>query len=297
MRTASFCLIALLLPALAMPAAAATNSTIDTSKKWAWSAGASWINCRPSATNGAVVGRSYCWGYFYSSTAGWMHLGDGSPTNGYQYTNNDEDDYGVNVDGQGHLTGYAWCESSGWINFEWTNKTHSSAPKIDLKTGNMSGNVWGDSLGWISLTNSWTYVKTTNLVSHADGNTNNIPDTWEMANIGDTTTLAGGGGTNDYDKDGVSDYNEYLAGTSPTNKNDYLHMSAVVVTNSTNVVITWPCSDTRLYDIEKRTNLMNGSWVQYMRVAVTSTPTTITIPTEGATQVFYRVQAVLPLAN
>lgn len=297
MRTASLCLTIVLLASLVIPAPAATNSTIDTANKWAWSAGASWINCRPSATNGAAIGRSFCQGYLYSSTAGWIHLGDGTPTNGYQYSNDNENDYGVNMDGQGHLTGYAWCESSGWINFEWTNKTYASAPKIDLKTGNMSGNVWGDSLGWISLTNAWTYVQTTNLISHADTNTNNIPDDWEMINIGDLTTLGGGGGANDKDGDGVSDYNEYLCGTSPTNASDYLRMTALVVTNGTNIVITWPCSDTRLYDIEKRTNLMAGSWVHYSRVAVTTTPTTITIPTGTDSQVYYRVQAVLPLAN
>ena len=296
MRTASFCLTIALLAALAVPATAATNPTINTVNKWAWSSGASWINCRPSETNGAVIGRSFCQGYFYSSTAGWMHLGDGTPTNGYQYSNDNEDDYGVNVDEQGHLTGYAWCESSGWINFEWTNKEYATAPKINLKTGNFSGNVWGDSLGWISLTNAWTYVQTDSLVTHTnDTNTNNIPDTWEMSMVGNLTDLAGGGGSNDEDGDGVSDYNEYLAGTNPKGSNDYLRLTAIVVTNGTNITVTWASTNSRLYDIDWRTNLLAGVWTNYARVSVTAGVSTIVLPISGKTQAFYRVQAVMPL--
>ncbi|MCK5850241.1 MAG: hypothetical protein KAH23_04940 [Kiritimatiellae bacterium] len=276
---------------------AAENSTINTKNKWAWSVGASWINCRPSTTNGAVIGQFTCSGYFYSSTAGWINLGDGTPTNGIYYSNANSGDYGVNHDSQGHLTGYAWCESSGWINFEWTNKEHANAPKVDVITGNFSGNAWGDSLGWISLTNLSTYAQTDTIKPGTDSNTNNIPDDWELNEIGNLTKLAGGGGTNDADKDGVSDYKEYLAGTCPTNIKDYLHLTGMTITNGTNVHLVWASEKTRLYDIDKRTNLLNGSWTNYQRVSVTGSSSTITIPAGSDPRVFYKIKAVLPLSD
>ena len=272
-----------------------TNTTINTVNKWAWSAGAGWINCRPDITNGASIGEFICSGYFYSSTAGWIHLGDGSPSNGLHYSNGNSVDYGVNHDGEGNLRGYAWCEGSGWINFEWTNKEHADSPKVDLKTGNFSGHAWGDTLGWICLTNLSAYVQTENFKQGTDSNTNGLPDDWEISEAGSTDVLAGG--TNDWDEDGVSDYNEYIAGTSPTNRNDYLCMTGVSPTNGTNMVIVWMSKPTRLYDVDKRTNLLNGTWSTYQRISVTGNTGYITLPVAGETQAFYRVKAVLPLSD
>ena len=285
--------------AVVFPAAvkAVDDTTINSVNKWAWSVGASWINCRPDNTNGAVIGQFTCSGFFYSTTAGWINLGDGSPSNGIYYSNADSEDYGVNHDGQGHLTGYAWCESSGWINFEWTNKEHANAPKVDMDTGNLSGHAWGDALGWICLTNLSAYVQTDMIKAGADSNTNNIPDDWELNAVGNLTLLAGGGGTNDTDGDGVSDYSEYVAGTSPTNASDYLQLTGMTVTNGTNVHLVWTSEETRFYDIDKRTNLISGSWTNYQRVSVTGSSSTITIPVGSDPRVFYKIKAVLPLSD
>lgn len=273
------------------------QSTINNSNKWAWSAGAGWINCRTDSTNGAVIGEFVCSGYFYSSTVGWIDLGRGNPTNGIYYTNGDTNDYGVNHDGKGHLTGYAWCESSGWINFEWTNAEAADAPKVDMQTGAMSGYAWGGSLGWISLSNLSAYLQTDTMASGSDGNTNNIPDAWELTEAGDTNLL--GGGTNDYDGDGITDYYEYVAGTSPTNSNDYLQLTGVSVTGGTNIQLTWASEETRLYKVEWREDLISGSgWTDLGTFSPdTGNSTTETIPGGSDTQGFYRIKAMLPLSE
>ena len=51
---------------------------------------------------------------------GWVHFGDGHPENGVFYSNKMVRDYGVNNDGRGNLSGWAWSESVGWINFKGT---------------------------------------------------------------------------------------------------------------------------------------------------------------------------------
>ena len=62
-----------------------------------------WINCAADATNGAVIGRYVCSGFFYSANCGWIGLGSGAPTNGIRYSNNSAQDFGVNHDGEGNL--------------------------------------------------------------------------------------------------------------------------------------------------------------------------------------------------
>jgi hypothetical protein len=72
-----------------------------------------------------------------------------------QYQNLSAADFGVNVDSQGNLRGYAYGADIGWVNFE-TN----GDPQVSLLTGNLSGYVWSANCGWISLSNAEAYVQT-----------------------------------------------------------------------------------------------------------------------------------------
>lgn len=287
-------LTTLLIGLVALSGHAATNatSTINTTNKWAWSVSAGWINCRSDSTNGAVIGTYVCSGYFYSPVSGWIHLGDGTPTNGIRYTAT-TNDYGVNLDGAGHLRGYAWAPSSGWISFEWTNAEAADAPKVNLKTGVLTGYAWSESLGYISLTNLSAYCKTDRFAAAADSNTNGIADAWELETAGSLGTLST---TNDTDHDGLTDYEEYVADTDPLSAGSSFVFSSIS-SGTTNVTLSWPCSDGRLYKIETRTSLTNGTgWTDAGLVISTNASTaSVTLPANISTQKFYRVRAVLPL--
>jgi hypothetical protein len=50
-----------------------------------------------------------------------------------------------------------------------------------------------------------------------DGNGNGLPDSWEMAHFGNLYQTA----TGDYDSDGVSNLDEFLEGTNPTDPNSF----------------------------------------------------------------------------
>lgn len=269
---------------------ASPTSTINTNNKWAWASNAGWIDCRTDPTNGAVIGEYVCSGYFYSGSLGWIHLGNGNPTNGIRYCNAATNDYGVNHDGKGNLRGYAWSGSVGWIAFE-----NTGAPKVDLCTGILSGYAWGGSMGWINFSNEQAFSQSDTITGGSDNDNDDIPDVWELDHTGYTNVI---GGTNDYDRDGVIDANEYVAGTNPTNENDFLRITAVSVNNSTNAVLTWASQETRLYTIERITSLTSiTGWqeIEPNRLSPNSGTNTTKTVSGDATQRFYRVKAIRPL--
>jgi hypothetical protein len=286
------------------------QTTIDTTNKWAWSSGTGWLNCRTVVTNGSVVstngicvGEYILSGYMYSPTVGWIDLGRGNPTNGVRYSNASSTDYGVNHDGKGHLTGYAWNESAGWINFGWTNNPDAAkAPKISLQTGVFSGYAWGGSLGWINLSNMSARLQTVSLTAGNDANSNGIPDAWEIDVLGSTNAIpptnALGQPTNDYDGDGISNSNEYTTGTSPLNPLSCLALTAISFSGN-DLQLIWDSTNTRVYYVDWRTNLLSGAWLNLKGplASDTATNSTETITNSVSTQGFYRVRATLPFTQ
>lgn len=64
----------------------------------------------------------------------------------YGWINFDPTGYGVLNDGEGNLSGYAWGENTGWINFDPT----SYGVTID-SDGYFHGYAWGEKIGWIAF--------------------------------------------------------------------------------------------------------------------------------------------------
>jgi hypothetical protein len=123
----SFCILHSALPASA-------STTIDTTHRYAYGANVGWMNWVGDTNHGAVIGEYVCSGNIYSANVGWINLGSGSPANGIHYQNLSANDYGVNQDAAGNLSGYAYGANIGWIKFEQTY----GQPKIDLLTGHLS---------------------------------------------------------------------------------------------------------------------------------------------------------------
>ncbi len=268
-------------------------TTVDSGHPYAYGANIGWVNARGDGTNGAVLGQSFCTGYLWSANCGWISLGNG-PTNGWQYSNTASNDWGVNHDGEGRLTGYAYGANIGWINFEQTY----GQPKIDLRTGNLSGYAWGANVGWIGFTNSQAFVQST-LAPGADTDGDGIPDAWERRRAGNLTTL-GVMGDLDADDDGVPDADEYAADTDPLT-GEQLEITALTSANGTNLV-TWSSRPTRLYYVEATNAMPSGAagWADVGGGLIgppTNSPQHTAIAQAGATATFYRVRAVVPLAE
>ena len=265
-------------------------TTINPVNKYAYGANLGWQDWRGDTNSGAVIGEYVCSGYLYFANGGWINLGGGGPTNGIQHQNLSASDFGVNQDGTGNLRGYAYGANIGWINFE-----PNGAPKVDLKTGKLTGYIYSANCGWISLSNAFACVQTDNLTRGTDSDANGLPDAWERKNFG-------GLGVNldaDPDHDGLSNLQEYLAGTNPNDVNDGLAVTAYgTMTGGTQSTMTWRSTSTRCYYIQQTLSLNSPLWFDsgLGLIAPDGASTMRIFASTNAPMQFYRVQAVRPLS-
>jgi len=271
----------------------AAGTTIDPFNEYAYGANLGWLDWSGGSgqtATGVVIGAYVCSGYIYSANVGWINLGSGAPANQIYYQNNSAADFGVNQDGLGNLSGYAYGANIGWITFEQAY----GQPRINMINGNLSGSVWSANCGWISLSNAVAYVQTDSISPGAlDGN--GLPIAWELQNFGHT----GVDPNADPDHDGMSNLQEYLAGTDPNNTNSNLRITAESFSSGgTSAALTWNSVPTRYYYLQKSlklgTNLWTDSGLGLISPAAGSSTTGGFTDTNAPTR-FYRVQAVRPL--
>lgn len=280
---------------LASSAGLHADSTIDPAHPYAYGANVGWVNARGEATNGASIGRYYCTGLLWSATCGWIKLGCGTPGNGYAYANNASGDWGVNHDGAGRLTGYAWGANIGWVTFEQSY----GQPRVDLRTGNLNGFVWGANVGWIGLSNAQAFVRTLTLDPGPDSDHDQVPDPYEYSHTNTLTALSGLVG-HDADGDGVTDLREALADTDPLNGTNWLRITSLEVAGKTNR-LAWTSRPTRLYLLEATNSLSgSGTWMDVGPGLIgppPASPATYTVTGVTNAPRFYRVKAVVPLSD
>ena len=264
-------------------------TTINPANKRAYGASIGCIDWRGDTNSGAVIGEYVCSGYVWGANVGWINLGSGAPTNGIRYQNLSATDFGVNHDGLGNLRGYAYGANIGWIHFEAIG-----APKVDFKTGNLSGCAYSANCGWIGLSNGFAFVQTDIIAPGAAGS-NGLPVAWMLTHFGTTNVNVNA----DPDGDGMSNREEYLAGTSPTDANDHLAITAYTTApGGTLATVTWKSTPTRCYSIQKNLDLSTSPWLDsgLGLVAPDGATTSRTFADTNAPMRFYRVQAVRPLA-
>lgn len=120
-----------------------------------------------------------------------------------------------------------------------------------------------------------------------DTNSNAIADSWEAYYFGSSATNITQ--TTDADQDGMTDYEEFIAGTNPTNADSKLIFTAENVQANNSVKIQWAAIPGRVYQVQSSTNVIN--WVplsDWLRAS--SSPMSYTVTNAGSGSHLYRVQ-------
>jgi len=272
-------------------------TTISPLNHYAYGANLGWLDGRGDITSGAVMGEYVCSGYIYGANIGWINLGSGFPTNGIQYRNLSTNDFGVNIDSAGNLSGCAWGANIGWIVF--TNGTATGAlsatdaPKVNMSTGRFGGYAYSANCGWISLGNTTAFVQTDRIAPGADLNGDGIPDAWEILNFGTTNIDVNA----DADGDGVSNIAEYVAGTNPNDIDSNLRITYMAYGDVAPYFTTlhWTSVPTRFYTIQYRLGLEADSpWADAIGYGFGVGSSTFNTGHTNAAE-FYRIRAFRPL--
>ncbi|MBI1841516.1 MAG: hypothetical protein HYR88_11785 [Verrucomicrobia bacterium] len=281
------------------------DSNISAINHFAYGANLGWCDWHPSSVDGVQVNALFLSGNVWFSNCGWVSLGDGKPVNGFAYQNDAATDCGVNLAPDGGLAGKAYGANIGWISFTDSSIEGPIAakdrPRLDLKTGRLHGYCYSANCGWIDLdtTAPFGFVKLTQLDPGVDTDGDGIPDSWERKYTGGLVKLTQ---TGDLDGDGVSDYDEYLAGTDPTKASDrFLVVNIAAANAGDSVQITWNSNPSRCYQIQERDNLFSGGWLDVASpglIAPSEGPTTsATVIEAAARHRYYKVESLLPGAS
>ncbi len=283
--------VRLLVFAVLSASCASAATSIDNVNRYAYGANIGWVNWVGDTNNGAIIGDWVCSGSIYSANVGWINLGSGSPTNGIRYQNLSSSDFGVNQDGLGNLTGFAWGANIGWITFEQT----FGQPKVDLLSGRLTGYAWSANCGWISLSNATAYVQT-DYLNPGPLAPNGLPIPWLLTYFGTTNVNP----NSDPTGKGMTIGQDYIAGTDPNNINSVLEITAEsFASGGTSGSLTWLSEPTRLYYLQKNTNVASTNWLDSGLGLISpsaGSSTTQSLTDTSFPERFYRVQAVLPLS-
>lgn len=142
------------------------------------------------------------------------------------------------------------------------------------------------------LTNSFSAARNryfrlvTPLIGPADSDGNGMPDWWQIQYFGHL----GVDPNADPDGDGMSNLQEYLAGTDPTDANSVLKFESAML-SGTNFIFSFTAISNHSYTIQSQSVAVNGAWQKCQDITAASSNRTLwlTNAVAAGTNQFYRI--------
>lgn len=140
------------------------------------------------------------------------------------------------------------------------------------------------------VTSDLSYTPSGQGVSN-DSDEDGLPDAWELQFFG---SLAYGSGS-DTDGDGLTAYQEYIAGTAPTSAVSVLAVERIT-TNANGYIVSWQSANDRIYTVQWSTNIEQSGF-NTLQSGIQGAPqaSSFTDTVHGGAQtIYYRVRAAKP---
>ena len=198
---------------------------------------------------------------------------------------NDTFDTYLQAEGDDQVVGLA---NKAFRNGTAVNDLLSLMFKVNDNSDNGSnGDVWIDDIYIAQGVDAHSFSP---IGSDKDMDMDKLPDQWEQDYFGSISVSAGEAG-DDWDSDSYSDYDEWLAGTSPTDGSSFFWLSIDTPIGTANeITITWPSLSDRTYTIEARGDLVDGTWAPLMTDIAGESPTTSRTFSIEPPAMFFRVR-------
>jgi uncharacterized repeat protein (TIGR03803 family) len=192
----------------------------------------------------------------------------------------------IQAGGNGTITG----ATNGWYS-SGTNITLLATPDNCFSFSCWQGRTNGCAITGDTITVVMDSARTLGAVFTTDMATNSVPKWW-LARYGltnfDVDAMC------DTDGDRIPTWQEYLAGTDPTNPASVLQFTGAQPAPSQKIVVRWASVSNRFYNLRRATNLLAGTNVFVILSGVSNMPAT---PTEnsytdsvsGVGPYFYRI--------
>jgi hypothetical protein len=152
--------------------------------------------------------------------------------------------------------------------------------------------TWNQTGGWSGLATAWVgadlhVMGTYTAGAGGDSNGNGVPDVWELQHFGSLTNRV----SDDTDRDGFSNYGEWVAGTNPTNELSKLMLLNLVRATGAGMVVRWSSESNRFYTLKVSTNLVSDPFDAILTNRMPATPP-VNVHTDAVDRsggVFYRI--------
>ncbi len=199
---------------------------------------------------------------------------------------------GVVSDGDGDPLTTAWTVASGPgpVTFDDASATNAVAGFKEM--GVYVLRLTADDT--IAEASNTVTITVTNSIPMLDNDNDEMDDNWEAAhglNNADPSDANG-----DADFDGVSNLEEFLMGTSPTNASQYLRIISVTIDGSGKPIVEWHSQQDgvappRSYTVQRLSSPISGSWVNVVTdLPAAGATTDHTDTTASENTGFYRIK-------